>query len=235
MDAWWWIVIAVAVVVVIVVALLAWSRLRRRQHTARLRKRFGPEYDTAVQRLGRSRGEEHLDGLVRTSKERERREVSPEVRDAAWRSFDTAQAEFVDSPVTAVRTADQAVYDALRASDYPVSTVEERASAVAVDQPELAHRYRSAQAALARADADDRTDIGRLREAMLTYRELLQDLLGDPPASSGNGVDGNEQYSRDRDDADGAHGDAGYRDDLRDRDRDDGRLRSDEEHRADLA
>jgi hypothetical protein len=197
MDSWWWIVIAAAAVVLVVVAILAASRLRRRRRTARLRKRFGPEYGTAVQRLGRSQGEEHLEGLIRASKERERRSVAPEVCDASWRSFDAAQTEFVESPVTAVRAADQVVYDALREAGYPVGTVEERASAVAVDEPELAHRYRSAHAELAHADADERVDVGRLRDALLTYRDLLVVIVGEPPTSPSADGPGDPSTTRD--------------------------------------
>lgn len=182
MDDWVWILIAAAAVVVVVVLfVMLVSRARARRRTARLRARFGPEYDTAVERFGRVEGERLLEERLRAHGSRRLRSVTPEERDAAIQSWNAVQASFVDSPATAVRAADQLVYDVLRDRGYPLESVDERASALSVDDPELAHRYRRAHAELARAEATDGgADAGRLRDALLSYRDVLQELVGVP-------------------------------------------------------
>ena len=184
MDNWLWILIAiVAVVVVAALLLMALGRMRRRRHTARLRRQFGPEYDMAVRRLGRAEGERHLEGRLHDHGQRGIRAVTPEEREAALQSWEAVQTSFVEMPVGAVRAADQLVFDVLRDRGYPLETVDDRASALSVDNPELAYRYREAQGVLARAeasDAGDGADVDQLRRALLTYRDLLHDLVDAP-------------------------------------------------------
>lgn len=177
-----WILIAGAAAVVVVVLLVMMvGRARTRRRTARLRARFGPEYDTAVDRYGRVEGERLLEERLREHRSRRLRDVTPEEREAAIRSWNAVQASFVDSPATAVHAADQLVYDVLRDRGYPLESVDARASALSVDDPHLAHRYRRAHAELARAEATDGgADVGRLRDALLAYRDLLQELVGVP-------------------------------------------------------
>jgi len=174
----------VAVLVVIAVLVMLAIRLRRSRHSARLRRRFGPEYDMAVRRLGRTQGERHLESRLHDHGQRRIRSVTPEEREAALRSFEAVQTSFVETPVGAVRAADQLVFDVLRERGYPLETVDDRASAVSVDDPELAYRYREAQSALARAEStaqgSDGPDIDRLRAALLTYRDLLHELVDAP-------------------------------------------------------
>ena len=111
------------------------------------------------------------------------RAITPEERDAALQSWEAVQASFVEMPVGAVRAADHLVFGVLQERGYPLETVDDRASALSVENPELAYRYREAQAALARAeasDASDGADVDRLRNALLTYRDLLHELVDAP-------------------------------------------------------
>lgn len=180
-----WIVVAAAAVVVVLVVLLVVVRgASRRRHSARLRARFGPEYDTAVHRFGRTQGERHLEELLHRHDQRRVRDVTDDERDDALRSIEAVQTSFVDSPVTAVRTADRLVFDVLRERGYPLETLDERASALAVEEPDLAHRYRQAHATLTASDTGSGDgagdDVGHLRDAFLTYRDLLRGLVGAP-------------------------------------------------------
>jgi len=181
MKDWMWILVVVAAIVVVAILLVTVvRRAARHRRSTRLRDRFGPEYETAVHRFGRMEGERHLEELLARHEERRIREASDEERDTAMRSLTAVQTSFVDSPVTAVRAADQLVFDVLRERGYPLESLDERASALAVDEPELAHRYREAHGTLARADATGDQDVAGLRDAFVSYRELLRDLVGAP-------------------------------------------------------
>ena len=61
MPAWLWIVIAV--VVIALLALAVWTAIRKRR-SARLRERFGPEYDRTVEAAGERRDAALVDSLV---------------------------------------------------------------------------------------------------------------------------------------------------------------------------
>jgi len=179
MDDWIWIVIAAAVVVILVLVVLAVLRSAHQRHRSRnLQSRFGPEYDRTVKRSGRDRGEEDLEERVRAHEERPLREISPEQRERAlaeWRALET---RFVDSPVPAVRDADHLVYEMLRERGYPLDTVDDRAEALSVERPDLAVKYRDAHQALVAGEERGDSDVTRLRDAMLTYRDLLNELVG---------------------------------------------------------
>jgi hypothetical protein len=178
-DDWVWILIIVGGGLA-VVALLPWGfqRWRRQHRSARLRARFGPEYEHAVRRYGREHGERHLEAVLDSHDQLELREVSAEERDAVLQSWLDVQTMFVETPVTAVHEADRLVYRVLRERGYPLETVDDRATALSVDKPALANRYREANLALAYAENTSRADVNKLRDALLTYRDLLHDLVG---------------------------------------------------------
>ena len=179
MDDWVWIAIGVAAaLIVLFVVVLLTARARRRHRSKALRDRFGPEYDRVVGHTGREEGEEALRGRVRQHDSLALREVTDEERDAALASWQSVQMTFVEAPATAVRDGEHLVFEVLRERGYPLESIEDRASAISVEEPELAGRYREAHAALVHAESNGAKDMTRLRDALLTYRTLLYRLVG---------------------------------------------------------
>ena len=125
-------VVAVAVVLVGVVAWLAWSS----RQSQRLKKRFGPEYDAVVRRLG-SKAKAEAE-LKRREKRVQRFEIVPlSAADAtrfsqAWARL---QGSFVDDPKGVLIEADRLVRDLLAKRGYPVADFELRAADISVDHP----------------------------------------------------------------------------------------------------
>jgi len=64
----------------------------------------------------------------------------------------------------------------MQAMGYPIGDFEQRAADISVDHPRVVEHYRSARRI---AQANERGEAGTedLREAMLHYRELFEDLL----------------------------------------------------------
>ena len=179
MDDWVWIAIGAAVVLLLILVVVsAVTRGRRRHRSKALRDRFGPEYDRAVNSSGRDEGEEALRERMRQHDNLALRDVSDEERDAAVASWQAVQMTFVESPVTAVRDAEHLVFEVLRERGYPLESMEDRAAAISVEEPELAGPYRDAHAALVHAEANGASDMTRLRDGLLTYRTLLYRLVG---------------------------------------------------------
>jgi len=94
----------------------------------------------------------------------------------SWRKV---QARFVDGPGGAVTEADQLLRDVMSARGYPVSDFEQRAADISVDHPLVLENYRAAhQIALRQTQGQASTE--DLRQAMIHYRTLFDELVGEP-------------------------------------------------------
>jgi hypothetical protein len=75
-----------------------------------------------------------------------------------------------------VAEADRLVGDVMNARGYPVADFDQRAADVSVDHPHVVMHYRAAHATAARS-ADGQADTEELRQALIHYRALFEDLL----------------------------------------------------------
>jgi hypothetical protein len=173
MATWVWVVIAI--VVVVVIALVAVGARNRR--TAMLRDRFGPEYDRVIENSDdRRAAEADLRGRER---QRAQFDVKPlpeadRLRFAnEWREL---QERFVDQPAPAAAAADALVTRVMEARGYPVRDFDAQADLVSVDYPETVESYRFAHAVQQRSSTEQ-ASTEELREALLRYRSLFDELL----------------------------------------------------------
>ncbi|HEY4028544.1 MAG TPA: hypothetical protein VGO86_19110 [Candidatus Dormibacteraeota bacterium] len=190
--------IVVAVVVVLAViafAVLLGLRVYRSRH---LRARFGPEYQRAVEETGDRRAAERQ--LHEREQRREQlpiRELGPTARQGYAMEWRAVQSRFVDDPASAVGAADELVTRLMRERGYPTESFEQQVADVSVDYAGAAESYRRARAILQRARGQVATD--DLRQAMVHYRELFEELLGEPA-----GTTAADRPSRERRAGDGA-------------------------------
>jgi hypothetical protein len=147
------------------------------RRTEELRKRFGPEYDRVINERGDARQAESE--LAARQKRVDRLDIQPiELAERerfieAWRA---TQARFVDAPAEAIKDADRLVSEVMQARGYPVGDFEQRAADVSVDHPIVVENYRAARAiALANERGESGTE--ELRQAIVHYRALFEDLL----------------------------------------------------------
>jgi hypothetical protein len=190
MDAWVWIVIVAAAVVVI--ALIAAAAMRQRRTTA-LREHFGSEYDRTVQSRDDRRSAEA--DLRDREKQRARLDITP-LPDAArdrfsdeWRAV---QEQFVDQPSNAVVTADSLLTRVMTARGYPMDNFDAQADLVSVDHPHVVENYRYAHGIYDRAQTQ-RASTEDLRQALVSYRSLFEELLQADATDRGNGADPSNQ------------------------------------------
>jgi hypothetical protein len=169
-----------ALAVIVVAGIVAWAFIRKRR-TARLRTRFGgAEYARAVQEGGGRRlAEAKLD-------RRQERFESFHIRPLAagdharfLESWRKVQARFVDSPGGAVTEADQLLGDVMSTRGYPVSDFEQRAADISVDHPQVMENYRTAHK-IALRQTLGQASTEELRQAMIHYRTLFEELVGEP-------------------------------------------------------
>jgi hypothetical protein len=172
MAAWTWILIAIVVVAVIT----GMAVMARQRRTTALRQHFGPEYDRAVDAADDRRAAEA--DLRERERQRARLDIKPlpeEMRARFAREWQEVQERFVDQPSEAVVTADGLVYQVMEARGYPMGDFDTQADLVSVDHPGVVENYRFARGVSGRARQASTED---LREALLRYRSLFEEMLG---------------------------------------------------------
>ena len=171
--------ILIGAVVVVAVAILIILQKRR---TATLKGRFGPEYERAVREYGgRYRAEKVLAQRAHRIQKYTIRSLTPSEQQQFTDDWRRTQARFVDDPRAAIREADALVAEVMRVRGYPMSDFDGRAEDLSVDHPYIVRNYRAAHA-IALAQQGGRASTEDLRQGMVLYRELFDELLETHPA-----------------------------------------------------
>jgi hypothetical protein len=169
------IVIALAVVAVAIVASIAISRRRR---SDRLKSRFGREYEHALETKGdRGKAEAELAKREKRVAKLDIRPLDESERQGFTDRWTEVQARFVDDPPRAVAFADALLADAMKDRGYPVSDFEQRAGDISVDHPNVVEHYRAGHDIALRHERGQ-ASTEDLRQAMIHYRALFEDLVG---------------------------------------------------------
>jgi hypothetical protein len=164
----------IVVAIVVIVATLASRNARSR----RLQQRFGPEYDRTVRNAGdRTAAERELAAREDRVKRMHIEELPAGARDRYTEEWRTVQTRFVDQPQEALKQADALVDNVMRDRGYPMNDFEQRAADISPDHPEVVENYRAAHGIAQRSETGEATTED-LRQAMVHYRTLFNDLLG---------------------------------------------------------
>jgi hypothetical protein len=172
------IVIIVAILVVVAIAGVVYDTRRRR-----LRQRFGPEYDRLVEEKGsRTKAEAELANRQRRVADLDIRPLDPAARARYAENWAAVQEHFVDSPQDAVLAAQRLVMTVMKERGYPTEGGDQVLADLSVDHANVLDHYRAAYNISQRA-ADNAASTEDLRQAMIHYRALFQDLLGETQAT----------------------------------------------------
>jgi hypothetical protein len=186
--------IVIAVIVVVAVVVVASAEMRR----ARLRRQFGPEYDRLVEKLGSKRkADAELAERERRVRALNIRELSPEQQASYSGDWAAVQERFVDTPAEAVGAAHVLIGNVMRDRGYPVDDRTATMDALSLHNGRAMEGYRTTM--------DLRTDSAsteQLREAMIHYRVLFEDLTG---LREGHGEPARERVAAIRDRAEDRH------------------------------
>jgi hypothetical protein len=149
----------------------------RAANRARLRERFGPEFNRAVQEHGSERrAEEQLASRAKRIDNLNIRELTPIERDRFTNQWNALQLRFVDSPKGAVAEADDLIAVVMQTRGYPMSNFEQRAADISVDHPVVVENYRAAHTIATRV-RNDQAGTEDLRRAMVHYRSLFEEMV----------------------------------------------------------
>lgn len=178
------IVLVIAIVLVLIAIALGVRATRRR----RLQQTFGPEYDRVVADTG-NRTEAERELLERTKRhaQLELKPLSAEDRAKYTAAWEEVQIRFVDSPKEAVETADQLVTGLITERGYPTGDYDERLANLSVEHAATLEHYRNAHEISVRSKNDE-AGTEDLRQALVHYRALFADLLGEDPVAGARTV-----------------------------------------------
>jgi uncharacterized protein YneF (UPF0154 family) len=171
----------IVVVVLVFVGAILGMVFARRKRSERLHEQLGPEYDRTVQAMGGAK-------KAQTELEERRKHVealdihplSTSERERYLTDWAAVQSKFVDEPGQAIVDADSLIMQVMRTRAYPVSDFEQRAADISVTYPALVSNYRAARE-IAVKNEQHQADTEELREAMIHYRSLFEELLETEP------------------------------------------------------
>jgi hypothetical protein len=170
-------VIAVVLVLVLIGAILGLV-FSRRNRSEKLQKRFGAEYDHTVQSLGsEKKAQAELDERRKHVNALNIRELSASERERYLVDWTAVQSKFVDEPGKAIVDADRLIMEVMQLRAYPVADFDQRAADLSVNYPDLVSNYRAARL-IALKNEHQQADTEELRQAMIHYRSLFEELLG---------------------------------------------------------
>jgi hypothetical protein len=174
------VVLVIVIVVLVALGIFAWTAMRRRA----LRNRFGPEYDRVVEEQeSRTAAERELRDRERRHAELNITPLSPESRERYAQAWEELQVLFVDDPARAVGAADELVTRLIAERGYPTEDYEDQLAHLSVEHARTLGNYRDAHDIhLANERGEASTE--QLRQAVVHYRALVAELLGDEPVQT---------------------------------------------------
>jgi len=176
-EQMWTLLALIAVALVIVMVAVVLVRRGKKARREELQRRFGPEYERAVDELGDpARAERELARRQRRVEHFQFKPLSAADRTRFSESWTRIQAEFVDNPVVAVTRANGLINDVMRARGYPVERFEQRVADLSVAHPNVVQHYRAAHE-LSRSVEGGATATENMRQALVHYRALFAELL----------------------------------------------------------
>ena len=167
--------IIIAVVVVAAVVVLGPALLRQ----MRMRRQFGPEYDRLAKELGSKKAAAELTARRRRVDALGIHPLTAEQQASYGGEWTAVQERFVDAPAAAVSAADALIWDVMRDRGYPAGNRDASVEALSVYHARPLDGYRQAQGIRTESASTE-----ELRTAMIRYRTLFQDLVGEAATRS---------------------------------------------------
>jgi hypothetical protein len=170
------VIVIIVILVIGAIAAAVMSSTRRR----RLQQRFGPEYDRLVsEHDSKLKAEAELSRRERRVNDLNIRPLEPAARERYKAEWATIQERFVDAPQGALVQAQNLVVAVMNERGYPTEHRDQLLADLSVDHAAFVDHYRAASDISERA-ADGTSSTEDLRQAVIHYRVLFEDLLGQP-------------------------------------------------------
>jgi hypothetical protein len=169
--------IIITVVVLVIIGVILSMVFSRRKQSEKLQEHFGPEYDHTVEILGdEKKARMELEARQKHVEALNIRQLTAAERERYLADWTAVQSKFVDEPGQAIVDADRLIMEVMQVRAYPVSNFEQRAADISVNYPALVSNYRAARE-IALKNEQHQADTEEMRQAMIYYRSLFEELL----------------------------------------------------------
>jgi hypothetical protein len=172
--------IIIVVLVLVVLGLVLGLIFSRRQGSKRSDKytaKYGPDYDATVKSMGsQTKAQTEMDQRQKHVDSLDIRSLSLPEREKYLSEWKAVQSKFIDQPGPATVEADHLIMEVMQLRNYPVSDFDQRAADISINYPELVSNYRLARA-IALKNEQHQADTEELRQALVHYRALFNELL----------------------------------------------------------
>jgi hypothetical protein len=176
------VVVIGSVIVVGSVTICALALVRRRE----VQHRFGPEYGRVVGESGNDlKAESGLKERERRVRELDIRPLADSAREGYTDQWAAIRAQFAEAPAAAVAASHVLVIAILNERGYPTGRAGQLLADLSVDHAGILDRYRSA-AEISRRAAAGTASTEDLRLALVDYRAIFRDLLGEGDVQAGS-------------------------------------------------
>lgn len=198
MDSHTLIIVGITVAVCALIGVGIWAAMTQ-MRSRRLKEQFGPEYDRTVkQSRDRNIAEAELETREQRVKKYRIVPLSEADRAHYQHAWDRVQNRFVDDPRGATTDADKLIFEVMERRGYPVNGFEQAAADLSVEYPVVVENYRAASG-IARRNREGQAGTEDLRQALIHYRALFQELLQvavSPEAHAAAPVNGDRLHSQ---------------------------------------
>jgi len=167
--------ILIGAVIFLLIAAAIWLQMRKKESQT-LEKQFGPEYDHAVEALGRTKAEAELKARQKRVEQLHIVPLAPAEARRFSESWRVLQGRFVDNPKEVLADADLLVRELMQKRGYPMGDFDSRAADISVDHPGVVDHYRAAHDIALRNRHGD-VDTEGMRQAVIHLRALFAELL----------------------------------------------------------
>ena len=151
-----------------------------RNRSLRLSRRFGPDYSRPIAETGNEWKAESARELRRKSVWQLRvRSLDPSERIHFMDNWRELEARFIDNPNETLVGAGRLINRVMSLEGYPALAFEQQAADISVGHAAVGESHRERHR-VAVKQVQGRVDTEDLRLAMLEYRKLFRDLVGEP-------------------------------------------------------
>jgi hypothetical protein len=179
-------IIALVILVILIAAATAFVA-NRRANAPSLRRQFGPEYDRLAREIGPRQAEAELADRQQRVAELEIHPLTAEQHARYQREWTRVQERFVESPMQSIEAAGALITAVAADRGYPVDNRDQLLADLSVHHARRIDGYRRARQATEQGTSKATET---LRRALLDYRALFSELLGEPEGAAGRGAAG---------------------------------------------
>jgi hypothetical protein len=197
-----WVVVIIVVAVVVVIGAVAWL-VSQEMKRKRLRENFGPEYERTVSDHENPRAaQRELAAREKRHAELDIRPLTPSAQERYSHQWALIQEQFVDRPAGAVTEADRVLEALMAERGYPTDGYDQQLADLSVKHSRTLEHYRTAHETM-RGHERTQASTEELRDAMVHYRTVFEDLLTDGEENARGGSHRNGTPAEDHDVANG--------------------------------